>query len=378
MTLTLTKKRCFLLAFFCAALLQAAAGAASQKEAVRLTIFHPSARRLHDVLGLLQVGWLKVDRLKILGVYQAKEKVDLPAVKNLIKTHPRTSITLRCISAEAGAEEVFKKNALTAEIDDIFRRSDGIIFFGGPDIPPSFYGQPTRFRTLIEDPYRHALEIAAVFRLLGGSRGEVEKPLLDDRPDFPILGICLGGQTLNVGTGGTLIQDIWTETYGLRSVEQALKLPAERWHSNPFLFLYPTDDLFEYSLHPLRLKQKGKLGAELGLGDDSRPYVLSAHHQQIAGLGRGLRPEAFSADGRMVEALSHEQFPNVLGLLFHPEEQALRDPLALFKLEPGAAPAQNLRAFLDAHPPSLEFHKKLWAWFGQRLEASARSNRQSR
>jgi putative glutamine amidotransferase len=378
MALTPTKKRCFLLTLFCAALLQAAAGAASQKEVVRLTIFHPSARRLHDVLGLLQIGWLKVDRLKILGVYQAKEKVDLPAVQHLIRAHPQTSITLRRISAEAGPEEFFKKNALTADIEDIFRRSDGIIFFGGPDIPPSFYGKPTRFLTLIEDPYRHALEIAAVFRLLGGSRGEAEKPLLDDRPDFPILGICLGGQTLNVGTGGTLTQDIWTETYGLRSVEEALKMPPERWHTNPFLYLYPTDGLFEYNLHPIRFEKKGRLAAELGLGKDDRPYVLSAHHQQIDRLGGGLRPEAFSADGRLVEALSHERYPSVLGLLFHPEEQALRQPEALFKLGPGKDPGQNLRAFLQNHPPSLEFHQKLWAWFSQRLEASAHSSRQSR
>jgi putative glutamine amidotransferase len=372
------KTRIVLFVFFLATAFQAVLAASANGQVVRLTVFHPTVRRLNDVLGLVQAGWLKVGRLEILGVYHEKEEVDLQAVEDLLKANPPISITLRCVSGQVGVRDIYKKNAFTQEIEDIFRRSDGIIFFGGPDIPPDFYGQPTRFRTLIEDPYRHALEIAAVFRLLGGSRGEVEKPLLDDRPDFPILGICLGGQTLNVGTGGTLVQDIWTETYGLRSVEEALGLPAERWHSNPFLFLYPTDDLFEYNLHPLRLRQKGKLGAELGLGDDSSPYVLSAHHQQIAGLGRGLRPEAFTADGRMIEALSHEQFPNVLGLLFHPEEQALRDPLALFKLEPGAAPAQNLRAFLDAHPPSLEFHKKLWAWFGQRLEASARSNRQSR
>ncbi len=376
--MTLAPKKTILFILFLVAVLPAVSAAPPDDDVVRLTIFHPTARRLGDVLGLLQIGWLKAGRVEILGVYQAKEKIDLPAIEKLIASQPLTRLALRRVDGEVKAEKAFQKNAFTAEIEDIFLGSDGIIFFGGPDLPPAFYGKPTSFLTVIEDPYRHALEVATVFRLLGGSRGKEEKPLLENRPDFPILGICLGGQTLNVGTGGTLVQDIWTETYGLHSVEEALKLPPERWHSNPFLYLYPTEDLFEYTPHPIQFEKNGRLAVALGLRKGDRPYVLSAHHQQIDKLGQGLRAEAYSADGRMVEALSHERFPNVLGLLFHPEEEALRVPEALFRLGPEDGPGQNLRSLLQGHPPSLEFHQKLWSWFGQRLGASARRNRKSR
>jgi putative glutamine amidotransferase len=94
-----------------------------------------------------------------------------------------------------------------------------VIFFGGPDVPPSVYGEKTSLHTKITDPYRHYLEVTAVFQLLGGSQDEKYAPLLAERPDFAVLGICLGFQTMNIGTGGTLIQDIRQDLYGKTTFE---------------------------------------------------------------------------------------------------------------------------------------------------------------
>jgi putative glutamine amidotransferase len=43
-----------------------------------------------------------------------------------------------------------------------------------------------------------------------------------------VFGICLGCESLNVGTGGTLTQDIWSEIYGVLYLEDAVALSKER------------------------------------------------------------------------------------------------------------------------------------------------------
>ncbi len=55
------------------------------------------------------------------------------------------------------------------------------------------------------DPGRHFFEVSFLFHLLGGSRNESFKPLLDENPGYMVTGFCLGMQSMNVATGGILI-----------------------------------------------------------------------------------------------------------------------------------------------------------------------------
>lgn len=58
-----------------------------------------------------------------------------------------------------------------------------------------------------------------------------------------MLGICLGSQTLNVGTGGTLFKDVWSEIYGKKYLEGVIQIGRENLHKNPFARLYPEEKL---------------------------------------------------------------------------------------------------------------------------------------
>lgn len=358
-----------------AALMPVSAGKAggAEEHPVRLTVFYPSQGTIEDLLALREAGAFNPPGLRVTGVYHRLEKTDYDRAREFLSERGIEWLTLRPVEGAVRAGDVFRKNAWTSEFERILAESDGVIFFGGPDIPPSVYGSSQSLLTQVEDLYRHYFEVSAAFHFLGGAGDASFRPLLEDRPEFPVLGICLGMQTLNVAAGGTLIQDIWAETYKVKTVEEAVALGREKWHTNPRARLYPKKTVFPYILHPIRFAPGGKLASLTGLSPLDRPVVLSAHHQQMGRLGRGLRAEAFSADGKVVEALSHVRFPKVLGVQFHPEFDTLWSGDTLYDLFPSDSSPVTLRTYLENRPPSVAFHRGLWDWFGRSLRSSAES-----
>jgi putative glutamine amidotransferase len=303
---------------------------------IRLTICYPSTGTLKAVLALKDQGLLPPAPFELIGIYQAK----------------------------LGPADLFRPNAASKEFKDIFDKSDGLIFFGGPDIPPPTYGQKTNLLTQVEDPNRHYFELSLVFHLLGGSQDASFKGFLETRPNFPVLGICLGMQTLNTGTGGTLVQDVWADTYGKTFVEDIIPLGQPNWHTNPWRRLEPLDrKILPYMLHPIKLDPQSMFCAGLGFKPGDEPYIMSAHHQAAGRIGQGFRPAATSLDGKVVEAVEHTRYPHVLGVQFHPEFPMLWEAEPKYKFTPQDKDLFGILAYLKAHPPSLEFHRKLWLWF---------------
>src|SRR5262245_57583631 len=79
-------------------------------------------------------------------------------------------------------------------LDEMLDVVDGVVIGGGRDIDPDRYGQE-RHELLGElDLKRDAFELELVDRTL--DRG------------LPLLGMCRGIQVINVGLGGTLVQDV--------------------------------------------------------------------------------------------------------------------------------------------------------------------------
>jgi putative glutamine amidotransferase len=169
----------------------------------------------------------------------------------------------------------------------VIQAIDGLLLTGGGDVEPSRSGEPTCPTTDGIDPARDTLEIAAVHQAIGDG--------------VPVLGICRGCQVLNVGLGGSLVQDLASPT-GLDH------LVAEH-RSEP--------------VHVVEVVAGSRLDQALGLGPgDARAVpVNSVHHQGIARVAPVLEPVGSAPDG-LVEALAHEVSP-VLGVQWHPEN--LRD-----------------------------------------------------
>ena len=345
--------------------------APDREEAVRLAIFNPEIFNIRGLAELRRLSILDIPNLVVVGVYHTKQADDFADSRKYVEANGLDWFQFHPIAAEISEPALYRKNALTPELELILKKTDGIIFFGGPDIPASVYGEKTSLLTEITDPFRHYLEASALFQLLGGSQDEKFVPLLDARPDFPVLGICLGFQTMNVATGGTLVQDLRLDAYGKTTFEDTIALGPEQWHTNPYRGLFPLDRLMSYSFHSLQLGDQSVFVKEMGFKSADHPRILSAHHQGLGRMGKGLVATASSRDGRVIEAVEHKTFKSVLGVQFHPEHPGLWDAEPRFAMKPGDA-RTGLRTILEGTPPSLEFNKAIWGWFAARLVASHR------
>jgi putative glutamine amidotransferase len=336
---------------------------------VRLVIFNPETFNIRALATLRKNGVIDVPNLTVIGVYHERQTGNFVESRKYVAENGLDWFKFHVVKAEISEPVLFNTNACVPEFDQIVKKADGVIFFGGPDIPPSVFGEKTLLLTDISDPYRHYLEASAVFHFLGGSQDPKAVPLLDARPGFPVLGICLGFQTLNIGTGGTLVQDIWSEAYGKTTVEDVIALGPEQWHNNPYRIIFPLDKLMGYNFHSLQLGDIGLFVKAMGFKSSDHPRILSSHHQALEKMGRDLVAIASSRDGRIVEAVEHKKYPHVLGVQFHPEHPLLFDAEPRHRQKPGDTPTSYL-AILEGTPPSVEFNKGIWRWFAAQLVES--------
>jgi putative glutamine amidotransferase len=341
--------------------------AEQKSEQVRLTILYPSMGSIRALMELRNIGFIPVENLLVIGVYHGQERTDYQSSIDWAAENNIEWLKFHCLSGKLNKNIIFQKNQLSSEFENIFKKSDGIIFFGGADIPPYIYNEKTNLLTEIETPYRSFLETSFIFHLLGGKQDKDFVPLLESDSNFPILGICLGCQSLNVGTGGTLIQDIWLKKYGKKTLEDVIPLGKDRWHTNPYRRLFPEENLISYNMHPIKFKEKSKFIRELVFSKNDNPFVVSAHHQMPGKLGNDIKVIATSLDGKVVEALEHKKYPNVLGVQFHPEFPILYDQTRTYRFKPGDSEEISLLEILEKNPPSYDFHQQIWKWFSDKL-----------
>ncbi len=156
---------------------------------------------------------------------------------------------------------------------------DGFVFPGGGDLAPSFYGQDKL--EACNAPVRKWDELEMNMF-----------PLLMQR-NLPMLGICRGCQVINVGFGGTLIQD----------------LPSQRGLNHR----QKDEDTY---FHKVSVTPGTRLAAAL---ECEELNVNSFHHQAIDEVASGFKVSARSQDG-VVEAIeSTDPLRFIMGIQWHPE-----------------------------------------------------------
>lgn len=189
-----------------------------------------------------------------------------------------------------------------AVLDGYLAGADGLLFTGGEDVHPQFYGEAVRPACEAIDRERDDFELGLARRAL--DRG------------IPTFGICRGLQLMNVACGGTLYQDL---------SERPGTVPAHRTSREERAQLR----------HGVRVLPETRLSQILGSTDLK---VTSTHHQLINRLGDGLRASAFADDGT-IEGIEGPDHPFFLAVQWHPERMADRDTdqLALFEALVGAA-----------------------------------------
>ncbi len=167
------------------------------------------------------------------------------------------------------------------DLPGLVRGLDALIFSGGVDVDPKYFGQEKEPACGSINPVRDELELR-LFELAAERR-------------LPVMGICRGIQLINVAMGGTLIQDIPSRFPGTQHQQEAERHAL--WHEVKLVGGTPLAALF---------------------GGRSSLRTNSFHHQAIDRTAPGLLVNAVAAEG-FPEAVTGEGSQPILGVQWHPE-----------------------------------------------------------
>lgn len=189
--------------------------------------------------------------------------------------------------SQAGGEAVLLPLGDPAALEHALPELQGFVLPGSPaDVDPKGYGRTN----------------AGLSQPADGPRERTDRAILDHafRENKPVLAICYGCQFLNVYQGGTLIQDLRSET-GTPVAHRKKDLQPE-----------PESD----PVHGVRFESGSKLAALAG-GAEGR--INSSHHQSIEKPGKALKVTGVATDGT-VESVEWTGGNNwVVGVQWHPE-----------------------------------------------------------
>ena len=163
---------------------------------------------------------------------------------------------------------------------------DGLILPGGTDVDPTLFGEEPIFELGRTNLLRDVFELEMVKAAVASEKS--------------VFGICRGLQLINVAFGGTLWQDLHTQ-----SPESFIK------HSQEAAGGLPT--------HHIQIDKENFLFDILG----KQAYVNSRHHQAVKKLADGFVSTAKAADS-VIEAIEDSK-RRIFAVQWHPENMAFTD-----------------------------------------------------
>jgi putative glutamine amidotransferase len=166
---------------------------------------------------------------------------------------------------------------------ELLDRLDGLLIPGGADADPSLYGEAPAPSIEEWDRPRDDLELALIRAA--------------EKRGMSVFGVCRGQQLINIAHGGTLFQDIKTET-GSRIKHRS---PKSRGR--------------DYLAHEIEIDGSSWFAET---ARSKHLTVNSLHHQAARSIGRGLHVTAWSSDG-IIEGLETAD-RRVVAVQCHPEE----------------------------------------------------------
>lgn len=171
------------------------------------------------------------------------------------------------------------------DLRQVLSRIDGLMFIGGADYSPKRYCEEQDETVKLIDERREGFDFLLLDEALKESR-------------LPILGICLGCQLLNIGLGGSLLQDI-KKHFPDSHVPHASPNGWEVGFNNHDVVVEKDSKIYQ-------IYKKDRFG------------VSTSHHQAVNRLGKGLKIVAHSDDG-VPEAVELTDRKFVIGVQWHPE-----------------------------------------------------------
>ncbi len=206
----------------------------------------------------------------------------------------------RAVTLSGGEPVAIALDLPPATLQELIASCDGVLLPGSPaDVNPALYGADRDPATAPADPAREAVDYL----------------LLDEaeRHRKPVLGICFGVQSLNVWSGGTLVQDL-------------TPLPVNHSAGSKVAIAHTALVAKDSVLASLLTEQEAP-----EVDGFRRLPINTSHHQSVAAPGARLRIVARSPEDGVIEAVErdaddsvfHVEHPApkqlVLGVQWHPE-----------------------------------------------------------
>lgn len=171
---------------------------------------------------------------------------------------------------------------LESDIQQITTLLDGLVISGGGDLNPYLFNEEPLPQLGNVTPERDSIELELVKHML--------------TLDKPILGICRGHQVLNVAFGGTIFQDINSQS------------------ASPVL-QHDQNAKREYQSHAVHIEEGTLLES---IAASNKIMVNSFHHQALKDVPSPLIISGKSSDG-IIEAIESPDHHFVVGVQWHPE-----------------------------------------------------------
>ena len=329
-----------------------------------ILIAHPTVKNIETMKYLIDNHILFIGEAEMVGIYYSFENYNYNQSINYIRDKELTKFHLQHLTGMLNPENIYGENDFTNNFEILFDQTMGIFFFGGPDIQPILYGEENQY-AVVTDPYRHLFELSLLFHLLGGSQNPEFVPLLEKNPKYFIAGFCLGMQSMNVATGGTLIQDIPAEIYDIDDPSEIVQLDRDKIHRNYWQEIFENDQIMNVNFHRLYLPKGGFFEKEVKWKPTTSPPVLSSHHQAIENLNDCWEITAWSTDKKVIEGIHHKKYPNVFGVQFHPEVTGLYEPRDTLIFSPSDQPQSYFERIGEE---GVKFNKKLWRYISKSIQ----------
>ncbi|MDO4267785.1 MAG: gamma-glutamyl-gamma-aminobutyrate hydrolase family protein [Eubacteriales bacterium] len=209
---------------------------------------------------------------------------------------------LKAVRHAGGIPVILPLDLTGEELEQLLEGCHGVLFTGGPDVHPFFFGEETQAHCGNVCLRRDEMEFALLKLAMAAKK--------------PVLGVCRGVQVLNIGLGGDIYQDIPSQ----------FKEDFPIAHTQPFGYDIPSHTV--------------KVRPDTLLARIARCEVLkvnSMHHQAVRKTAPGLTASGH-APGGLVEAVEMPDYPFFLGVQWHPEYLWEKDPAA----------SRLFEAFVDA------------------------------
>lgn len=191
---------------------------------------------------------------------------------------------VKAIQKEGGVPVILPLYQELSDLIALLPWLDGVLYPGGPDASPFYWGEDSTWECRVIQPARDILEIGLLPYIL-----DLRKP---------ILGICRGIQVLNIALGGDIYQDIEHLKSSNTNVGHYQKSRGD----------VPT--------HYVNVQKSTLLHH---IVNTEKIMVNSYHHQVICNVAKDLEIVGYSNDG-YIEAVAMRDYPFLLGVQWHPEE----------------------------------------------------------